>query len=551
MEPSGRSEQQGTRVMALHALAYCERLFYLEEVEGLRVADAAVYAGRALHAAALQEEQASGRREFDVASATLGLRGRVDALRLVDGAWVPYELKRGRPPRREPGRPQVWPSDRLQIVAYALLLEEATGTRVPEGRIRYEGGHVTVRVPIDEAARSEVTKALARAEELRRETARPPVTENERLCLRCSLAPVCLPEEERLARKSDHEAVRLFPPERAGTVVYLTDPRTRLGRAGDGLVLHGAEGSDDQRLPAADVEAVVVYGPVQVSTQAIHFCVAAGIPIHWLTSSGHYVTGMSGPGSVHRRIRQYQALIDSTVCLQLARRLVLARAEGQLRYVLRATRGAPRPQSVEDGLAQMRQALLLAGKAETVDTLRGAEGLAARSYFAILPGLLADDVADELRPEGRSRRPPADRFNAILSFGYGLLYQRMLQAILTVGLEPSFGFYHTPRSSAYPLVLDLMELFRTPLWDVAAVGSVNRLQWDADLDFDVTPGQVWLSSVGRRKAITLFEQRLKESWKHPVTGYSLSYERTLELEVRLLEKEWTGTPGLFARARLR
>jgi len=126
-----------------------------------------------------------------------------------------------------------------------------------------------------------------------------------------------------------------------------------------------------------------------------------------------------------------------------------------------------------------------------------------------------------------------------------------MQAILASGLEPALGFFHTPRSAAYPLVLDMMELFRMPMWDIVLTGSLNRNQWDAEADFVVTKAKVWLSDEGRKKAIELFESRLEETWKHPVVEYSLSYARTLELEARLLEKEWTGEPGLFAQARLR
>jgi CRISPR-associated protein Cas1 len=124
-------------------------------------------------------------------------------------------------------------------------------------------------------------------------------------------------------------------------------------------------------------------------------------------------------------------------------------------------------------------------------------------------------------------------------------------AILACGLEPAFGFFHTPRSAAYPLVLDVMELFRVTLWDMPLVGSMNRGQWDPANDFNVTRAKVWLSEAGRKKAIGLFEDRLQKTWKHPVLNYSLSYARSIELEARLLEKEWTGESGLFARSRLR
>lgn len=177
--------------------------------------------------------------------------------------------------------------------------------------------------------------------------------------------------------------------------------------------------------------------------------------------------------------------------------------------------------------------------------------MAARAWFGVVGELLRPDLPAEFIPTGRNRRPPRDRFNALLSFGYALLYQHIMSAIRIVGLEPALGFYHTPRSSAHPLVLDLMELFRLPLWDLPLLGSLNRLQWDPAADFAIAGGRVWLSSDGRRKAIRLFETRLDEQWKHPVLDYSLSCARLTELEVRLLEKEWTDQPGLFARMRMR
>ena len=99
--------------------------------------------------------------------------------------------------------------------------------------------------------------------------------------------------------------------------------------------------------------------------------------------------------------------------------------------------------------------------------------------------------------------------------------------------------------------MDLMELFRTPLWEMPLVGSVNRGQWHAVEDFEIRGNQVWLTHSGRRKAIQLFESRLQEGYKHPFTGQSMTYYRIVELEARLLEKEWTGSPGLFAQLRLR
>jgi len=536
------------RVFALRTLEYCERLFYLEEVEDIQVADAAVFAGRTLH---VELEQGEEQRTFELANERLGLTGKVDAVKHREGHWVPYEHKKGRARRAEDKTAEAWPADILQVSAYGMLLEEYLKQPVVEGRIRYHADNETVRVPLDDKARKLVHLAVRRAAELRETTDRPPIAANERLCVKCSLAPVCLPEEERVVRNPEWEALLLFPQYPDGRVIHVSTYGSTVGRTGEQLKVV-CEGEKDQKFPIEDVQTLVIHGNSQVTTQALHLCASHGITVHWLSGSGNYVGCMStDSGKVQRRIRQFQALSDPGTCLHLARKLAMARAEGQLKYVLRGTRGSARSEAVAKALAQMRAALKGMSHAEGVDTVRGHEGVAARAYFAALPFLLSDGIPDEMKPTGRSRRPPRDRFNALLSFGYALLYRSVMQAAIAVQLEPALGFFHTPRSAAHPLVLDLMELFRVPVWDVPLVGSVNRKQWDVTGDFSVTKERVWLSAEGRKKAIGIYERRLKECWRHPVTKYSLSYARTIELEARLLEKEWTGTPGLFAQSRLR
>src|SRR4051812_24828580 len=113
------NHQPPLRVIALHALGYCHRLFYLTGVEGLQAPNAAIYAGRELHASLATEEDGE-RTQLELAGPALGLIGKVDAIRRRDGALIPYEHKRGKA-RREGKTPEAWPSDRLQVVAYAAL----------------------------------------------------------------------------------------------------------------------------------------------------------------------------------------------------------------------------------------------------------------------------------------------------------------------------------------------------------------------------------------------------------------------------------------------
>lgn len=537
------------RVMALHALAYCERLFYLEEVEEIRLADAAVYAGRRLHEEVLAEEEELVSLVLE--SDALGLKGKVDCIRRRDGELIPYEHKRGRSAKGE-GGPEPWPSDRLQVAAYALLVEEHIGKVIPEARIRYHANHATVRVPINDQTREEVRQAVSRARELRQSVLRPSITDNSRLCERCSLAPVCLPEEERVVRDDEWQPLRLFPKDRDRQTVHVLEQGARVTRSGQQLVIVGLDGSK-QPFPINVVGEVVVHGYAQVTTQALHMCAHHEIGVHWLTNGGKYVGGtVAGTSQVQRKIRQYEALREPGIAFRLAKRLALARSTSQLRFLLRASQGTDRQASgVQAAVTDMRLALKGMVQAEGLDALRGFEGAAGRAYFAGLPGILRPDLDPRLQWSGRTRRPPEDILNALLSFGYSLLQRDVMQAIIAVGLEPSFGFYHQPRSAAHPLVLDLMEEFRVPLWDMPMIASVNRLQWNPDEDVRIAGKQVWLSDEGRKKAIEIYERRKEDQWKHPVIGYSLSYARLIELEARLLEKEWSGQPGLFGQLRLR
>jgi len=554
------SDESPLRVMSLHALLYCERLFYLEEVEEIYVADANVYAGRRLHAERVPlDDETPELRSLELASAAWGIKGKVDAVRRRDQTWVAYEHKRGRCRRDDEKKPQAWQSDRIQAIAYSVLLEEHFSQPIHQARIRYHAENVTAFVEIDDRARSDLRQSILRARELQSSTSRPAVTDNERLCKKCSLAPVCLPEEERLITQSDEEqksethrkqSVPL-PANRLKQTLHVTDPKAYVSRSSQTLVVK----IDDTKstVPIAQVDSVVIHGSGQVTTQALQLCAYHGVNVQWMSFGGRFVAGTtSSLGRVQQRIRQYQGLSDSNLCLELTRRTVKAKTEAQLKYLLRATRGnKSNRKAIEKHLRHIRETLGRIDIAKSLESFRGLEGMIAKCYFSALPHLLTDRLPNELIPKGRTKNPPLDRCNAILSYCYQLLFGLVHRNIVVVGLEPAFGFFHQPRSAAPPLVSDMMEIFRVSLVDMPVVASLNRLQWDVHEDFKIAGNQVWLSDQGRKKAIAVFEARLQEKAKHPHTGQAMSYERLVELEVRLLEKEWSGSPGLYAQMRIR
>lgn len=551
-------DEEPIRAQSLHALLYCERLFFLEEVEKIRVADAAVYAGRRLHAEIERDQDEDEIENLYLESAELGLVGRLDAIKTREGKLVPYEHKRGRACTNLDGTPGAWSSDQVQVFAYALLIETERKLVVSECRIRYHEDRVTVRLPFDDAARKMVYEAIHLARMLRQTVKRPPVTSNERLCTRCSLAPVCLPEEARLKVSADasteqeRQPIRLFPSDDERQVIHVLESGASVGRSGDQFKVWYRDGRQEF-VPGRKVSAIVLHGFAQISSQALRMCAEMDVGVHYITGGGRYIGAFNsiGPSAVQRRIRQYAALSDNCTCLNLAKQLVLCRGDMQRQVLLRASRRSEENQIMHETANGIKAVLKRVDAAPTLEYLRGLEGSIGARYFKAFGSLISPDLPQELQFKTRNRRPPRDRVNALLGFGYAQLLRDVTNAILIVGLEPALGFYHQPRSQAPPLALDLMEIFRVLLVDIPVLNSLNRQQWDIEADFAIAGSQVWLSDVGKRKFIQLYERRKAETWKHPVIGYSLSYNRLMELETRLLEKSWANEADLFAKIRLR
>ena len=550
--PPTSQQQDSIYVSALNALAYCPRQYYLQHVEGIHEANADIYSGLRLHTE-LERKGGEDWQQLVLENEQLGLRGKVDALKTRAGQTIPYEHKKGRSYRDQNNQPQAWESDRIQILAYAYLIETELGITVPEGRIRYHTDNALVHIPFDKQGRQDVLAAIAQARQLQTSLERPPITSNQQLCTRCSLATVCLPAETRLAQgTTDHQPLKLFPEDDERKIIHVTESGTSIGKIGEQFKIKKRDGTTNL-LPSRQVGQLVLHGYVQISTQAMYFCAEHEIGLHFISSHGRYLGSFdTRQGNIQRRIRQYQALTNGNQCLALARQLVTCRGQSQRKFLMRNLRNAKNANdALTQTIDQMQRTLKQVPKAESISSLLGLEGNLAALYFKALPHLLLATTTPEFHFTGRNRRPPKDRFNAMLGFGYALLLKDVMNAILTVGLEPSLGFYHQPRRQAPPLALDLMEIFRVPLVDMPVIASINRNQWHPDTDFEITGEQVWLSQAGRRKFISLYERRKEEQWKHPVIQYSMTYRRLIELEVRLLEKEWMGEGGLFGQLVIR
>lgn len=278
---------------------------------------------------------------------------------------------------------------------------------------------------------------------------------------------------------------------------------------------------------------LVVFGNVQIRTQAVHELCTRDIPICYFTTGGWFygITRGLGSRNVVLRRAQFRRADDEAFCLALARRIVAAKIRNQRTLLRRNAEGVP-----DQALRRLEELAEEASGASTRDSLLGIEGIAARTYFENFRRMLRPrDPADQFvfNFEGRNRRPPLDPINAMLSLGYSLLAKDCGVVSSAVGLDPFLGFYHTAHHGRQSLALDLMEEFRPILADSTVITAANNGEIRPS-DFIRAARAVTLKPEARKRLIVAYERRLDQVIAHPVFGYKVSYRKVLEVQARLL-----------------
>lgn len=297
-------------------------------------------------------------------------------------------------------------------------------------------------------------------------------------------------------------------------------------------------------VPVHQLEAVAAFGGVHVTPAAMALCAEHGAAVSFLTESGRLVARVDAPasGNVLLRREQYRRADDAAVRAGVARCVVAGKVQNARNLLLRAGRessDAGDQRALAAAAARLADTLpLLEGEGD-VDSVRGREGDAARVYFGAF-GAMVRANRDAFTPDGRSRRPPLDRMNALLSFLYALLCQDCVAAAQAAGLDPSVGYLHVDRPGRPGLALDLMEEFRPVLADRLALALVNRQQVRAD-GFEVRDGgAVWMGDAARKAVLSAYQQRKREEVAHPYLGVKVPVGRLPFLQARVLARYLRG-----------
>lgn len=304
------------------------------------------------------------------------------------------------------------------------------------------------------------------------------------------------------------------------------------------------DGEMAARFPLASLAGIVAVGRVSVTASLLGRCAEDGRSVVWLDQRGRFMARVEGRirGNVLLRRSQHLALDDTQRTWRLARQFVAGKIQNSRQVLLRGAREAL---AAEDSAALTERADRLAAGLERLEvaadleTVRGLEGDAARAYFEAFPLLVRVD-RDDFGFDGRSRRPPRDRVNALISFLYALLRTECASGLEGAGLDPQVGYLHALRPGRPGLALDLMEELRPVLADRVALTLVNRRQVTAD-DFEVAPGgAVFLNENGRRVVIAAYQRRKEEQVRHRLLRRNVPLGLLPHIQARMLARHLRG-----------
>ena len=541
--------------------AYCPRLFYFMEVEGIHVPSDDTEEGQRVHrrvdspshttdecfSTDSETGQPRSIRSLTLTSNRLGLTATLDVAEIDGHIAVPVEYRKGRPHRSrhtlcdEPNASPApddtdnltnispWPTDRVQVGLQAILLEEA-GYTVPRAELYYAAEKHRLVVAVDDQLRQDALDTLAAAKACAAGP-RPLPLVNDPKCPRCSLQPICLPDEIQQQRTDGEVSPRkLWPPRDDGIHLVAQKRGTHVGVRGSMMRLSDDNGATIQNVPLANVESLSLLGSVQISTQAMQTLADRGIPVALLSAAGRMIAIVDPLDSVSADTRRNQVrqFDQPELCLTLARALISAKIRNQRTLLLRNHKFLPA--LVSDALSQEAKS---ASEAPSLESLRGHEGQAAAIYFEHFPGMLPDEFSKLFETNGRQRRPAPDPANSCLSFAYSMLTHECTASLRTARLEPSIGAFHVSRPGRPALALDLMEPFRPLIADSLTITAFQKGELKPG-HFTQTAAGCLFSDAGRKAFFTAYGRRMGDEITHPVFGYKLSYRRMLILHARMI-----------------
>ncbi len=327
-----------------------------------------------------------------------------------------------------------------------------------------------------------------------------------------------------------HELQNVLYIQTQGSVLHLENDTVRVA----------VERETKLRVPLLRLGGIVMFGQVTVTPFLVHRCAEDGRSLVWLDRDGRFKARVEGEvrGNVLLRRAQHLALSDVERPWRISRQIVAGKIQNSRQVLLRAARETANVQDhavLSDAAGRLGTVLERLGTTEDLGGVRGAEGEAARKYFEAFGNMIRAD-REYFTPHGRTRRPPLDRTNSLLSFLYALVRAECESALEGVGLDPQVGYLHVLRPGRPALALDLMEELRPVLADRLAITLINRQQVKTE-DFEEMPGgAVSLTEEGRKTVLVAYQRRKAEEVQHRVLKQKVPLGLVPHVQARLLAR---------------
>ncbi|MGO9245922.1 MAG: type I-C CRISPR-associated endonuclease Cas1c [Verrucomicrobiia bacterium] len=305
-----------------------------------------------------------------------------------------------------------------------------------------------------------------------------------------------------------------------------------------------AQGTRKLSVPIHHLESICIFGPSTISPPAMDLCWEHGVAIHFLSLNGYLqarVTGVADT-SVTLRRAQFRVADDPQKSAAISRQIVAGKIQNGRNSLLRAARETDvvaEKQQLETAIEALARSLRELEAIRELEAVRGSEGLAAHTYFSVF-SLTLKQQRDDFAFGTRTRRPPRDRVNCLLSFLYALVRHDCIAALTCVGLDPFVGFLHVDRPNRPSLALDLMEEFRPWLADRLAITLINRQQIQLDHFVVREGGAVEFTEGGRKLVIKAYQERKQENLMHPFLDQNLRLAQMPFIQARLLARHLRG-----------
>ena len=325
--------------------------------------------------------------------------------------------------------------------------------------------------------------------------------------------------------------------------LYVTAQGAYLSKEGE-TVLVRVEDETKLRLPIHTLDGIVCFGRVMMSPPLMGLCGERQITISFLSENGRFWARVTGPvsGNVLLRREHYRRADDQNASAEIARTAVAAKIANCRTVLLRAARDRPDHEGADaltDGARKLADTLENLKQPVSLDTARGLEGDAARLYFSLFDHLITAEK-DSFFFRERSRRPPLDNMNALLSFIYTLLVHDSVSALEAVGLDPAVGFLHRDRPGRPGLALDMMEELRPVMADRLALSLVNRKQVKGQGFKKTETGGVLMDDDTRKIVLTAYQKRKQEEVPHPFLGEKVQVGLLPHVQALLMARHLRG-----------